>query len=146
MNSAAKMLVLFVILFHAAIFVVEVFFWMNPGVHGIALRRLGGPVGLDLQVQAAVLRATFVNLGFYNLFLAVAGIVGFGFLRRGQVSIGRTLILYMCLSAVGAGVVLLVSTQAYLGALLQATPAAIAIALVVRAVRGDKRPAAAVAG
>jgi hypothetical protein len=37
------------------------------------------------------------------------------------------LIFYMCLSAVGAGVVLALSTRAYLGAVLQSAPAAIAL-------------------
>lgn len=140
MNLPATLLVLFVILFHGAIFLIEVFFWMSPGVHEIALRRLADPVGLDLQAQAAVLRTTFVNLGFYNLFLACAGLAGLALLRRGEVAVGQTLIFYMCLSAVGAGVVLLASTQAYLGALLQAFPAAVAIALMVR----DSQPATSV--
>ena len=146
MNFPLKSLISFVILLHGAIFLVEVFYWMNPGVHEIALRRLGGPVSLELHVQAAVLRTTFVNLGFYNLFLALAGLAGLAFLWHGKVSVGRTLIFYMCLSAVGAGVVLLVSTHAYIGALLQAVPAAVAIALMVRAFLGDKQPAAAFAG
>ena len=137
MNLPARLLVLFVILFHVAIFMVETFLWMRPGIHEIALRRLTDPVGLDLHAQASVLRLTFVNLGFYNLFLAVAGLAGLAFLRRGEVSVGRTLIGYMCLSAVGAGVVILFSTHAYLGALLQAAPAAVVLVLMVRAYSWD---------
>ena len=132
MNLPTKALVWFVILFHAAIFAIEVFFWMQPGVHGVALRRLAGPVGIDPYTQASILRATFVNLGFYNLFLAGAGLAGLALTARGEASVGRALIGYMCLSAAGAGVVLVLSTGAYLGAVLQAVPAALAFGLLLR--------------
>ena len=133
MSLSTKALVWFVVVFHGAIFLTEVFFWMQPGVHGIALQRLGGPFGIDAYTQASILKATFINLGFYNLFLAAAGLAGLTFMSRSEVAIGRTLILYMCLSAVGAGIVLLFSTSAYIGALLQALPAAAALGLMVRA-------------
>jgi uncharacterized membrane protein len=133
MSFSTKLLVWSVIAFHAAIFLVEVFFWMQPGVYGIALQRLADPVGVDPHTQALILKATFINLGFYNLFLAAAGVAGLTLTSRGEVAIGRTLILYMCLSAVGAGIVLLFSTSAYVGALLQALPAAAALGLMVRA-------------
>ena len=70
------------------------------------------------------------------LCLAVAGLAGLAFLRRGEAPVGRTLIGYMCLSAVGAGM-LFFSTHAYLGALLQAAPAAAVLVLMVRAYSWD---------
>lgn len=133
MNLPTKALVWFVVIFHGAIFLIEVFFWMQPGVHVVALRRLVSPVGVDPYTQASILRVTFINLGFYNLFLAAAGLAGLALMSRGEASAGRTLIGYMCLSALGAGIVLFFSTSAYLGALLQAVPAALAFGLMVRA-------------
>ena len=70
------------------------------------------------------------------LCLAVAGLAGLAFLRRGEAPVGRTLIGYMCVSAVGAGM-LFFSTHAYLGALLQAAPAAAVLVLMVRAFSND---------
>jgi putative membrane protein len=133
MNRFAKTLVLVVILLHVAAFVVEAFLWMRPGVHELMLNRLTGTVSVDLHDQALILKSLFVNQGFYNLFLATAGISGLSFVTRGNATIGYTLISYMCLSAIGAGVVLAVSTHAYFGALLQAVPAAVALAALYRA-------------
>ena len=138
MSLPTKALVWVVVVFHGTLFLAEVFFWMQPGVHGIALQRLAGPVGVDPHTQASILRVTFINLGFYNLFLAAAGFAGLVFMSRGEVAIGRTLIVYMCLSAAGAGVVLFLSTSAHVGALLQAIPAAIALGLMVRAYPGGR--------
>jgi putative membrane protein len=132
MKPLAKALLVFAIVFHLIVFVVEAFLWMNPGVHGAVIRRLSDGVTVDPEVQAAILRRLFVNQGFYNLFLALAGIAGFTLLRRGNPAGGRALLVYMCATAVGAGVVLALSTGAYFGAVLQALPAAIALSLLLR--------------
>jgi putative membrane protein len=124
MNFLAKALIGFVVVFHLLVFVVEAFLWMQPGVHEFVLSRLGSTFAVDVHVQAAILKRFLVNQGFYNLFLALAGIAGFRLLRRGNARAGYTLIVYMCLSALGAGVVLALSTHAYVGAFLQAVPAA----------------------
>jgi len=138
MNNFAKALVLFVVAFHAAIFVVEAFLWMHPAVYEFALNRLAIKTTLDLPGQALVLQASFVNQGFYNLFLASAGIAGLVFLGRGNAPVGYTLIIYMCLSAVGAGLVLATSTPATIGAILQAVPAVLALAAMLpRLLRGS---------
>jgi len=131
MTNFAKAMVLFVVIFHAAIFVVEALLWMNPAVHEFALHRLAIKTTLDLPAQALFLRAFFVNQGFYNLFLAGAGIAGLIFLGRGNAPVGHTLIIYMCMSAAGAGLVLGVSTPATIGAILQGLPAALALAAIL---------------
>jgi putative membrane protein len=131
MTNFAKAMVLFVVIFHAAIFVVEALLWMNPAVHEFALTRLAIRTTLDLPGQALVLRAFFVNQGFYNLFLAGAGGAGLFILGRGNRAVGTTLIIYMCLSAVGAGLVLASSTPAIIGAILQGVPAALALAAIL---------------
>jgi putative membrane protein len=147
MNHFAKAMVLFVVAFHAALFVVEAVLWMHPGVHEFALHRLAIKTTLDLPGQALVLRALFVNQGFYNLFLASAGIAGLSFLGRGNAPVGHTLIIYMCMSAAGAGIALGASTPASIGAILQGLPAALALAAILpRLLRGSGPLAAASKG
>ncbi len=131
MNNFAKTMVLFVVAFHAAIFVVEACLWMHPGVYEFALDRLAIRTTLDVPGQALVLQAFFVNQGFYNLFLAIAGSAGLVFLGGGNAPVGYTLIIYMCLSALGAGFVLAASTPATVGAILQSVPAALALAAML---------------
>jgi putative membrane protein len=138
MNHFAKTMVLLVVAFHAALFVVEALLWMHPAVHEFALHRLAIRTALDLPGQALVLQAFFVNQGFYNLFLAIAGIAGLVLLGRGNAPVGYTLIVYMCLSAVGAGLALATSTTAVIGAMLQAVPATLALAAMLpRLLRGS---------
>jgi putative membrane protein len=132
MSRLAKAMVLFVIVFHTMAFVGEAFLWMRPGVYEFALSRFQIAVPLALHEQALVLKPVFVNQGFYNLFLAVAGVVGLLLIRRGKAEAGRALVGYMCASAVGAGIVLAFTSIAYIGALLQALPAAIALAVLFR--------------
>jgi putative membrane protein len=146
MNNFARTMVLFVVAFHAAIFVVEAFLWMHPGVHEFALNRLAIKTTLDLPGQALVLQDFFVNQGFYNLFLAIAGIAGLVFLGRGNAPVGFTLIVYMCLSAIGAGLVLATSTPAKIGAMLQAVPAALALAAIIPRLRRGSSPSTAGSG
>jgi putative membrane protein len=65
------------------------------------------------------------NQGFYNLFLAAGAIGGLIALHTGQVSVGRTLVLFTCASMFLAGVVLFLSSprNPKLGAVLgQAGP------------------------
>ena len=137
MSLLARMLVLFVVIFHTIVFVVETFFWMQPAVHQFALRRLTEQANLSSYDQALVLKTVFVNLGFYNLFLAIAGTIGLAIFARGHASAGRALMGYACFSAAGAGIVLLVSTHAYIAAFLQAAPAAAALAMMFRAIALD---------
>jgi putative membrane protein len=80
-----------------------------------------------------------LNQGFYNLLLAVAGIVGLRSIKRGADAAGYALVFYMCLSALGAGIVLALSTRAYLGAVLQSAPAAFALVSLRHAPRSLAR-------
>ena len=146
MNHFAKTMVLLVVAFHDVIFVAEAVLWMHPGVHEFALHRLAIKTTLDLSGQALVLQAFFVNQGFYNLFLAIAGVAGLVFLGRGNAPVGYTLIVYMCLSAVGAGIALGVSTPATIGAILQGVPAALALAAMLPRLLGGSSPFTASSG
>jgi putative membrane protein len=124
---------LFLIVFHLLVFVLEAFLWMQPAVYELALSKLSESSALDLQQQALVLKPLFVNQGFYNLFLAGGAALGLVLLRRGNSAAGMALIRYASLSALGAGIVLACTTSAYGGAFLQAAPGALALLLARRA-------------
>ena len=64
MNNFAKAMVLFVVAFHAAIFVVEAFLWMHPAVYEFALNRLAIKTTLDLPGQGARAAGLFCQSGF----------------------------------------------------------------------------------
>jgi putative membrane protein len=127
MNWLTKGLVILVIIVHIMFFVLEAIFWMNPNVHNPLLDFLNNPVTLKYEVQAVVLKNLFVNQGFYNLFLVLAGIAGLNLISKQKYSSGYTLVLLLCFSALGAGIVLACSTKAYPLAFFQAVPAGIAV-------------------
>jgi putative membrane protein len=132
LTAATKALLVFVIVFHLAAFALEAVFWMQPAVYGFALSRVTDANTLDPQQQALVLRALFVNQGFYNLFLACAGGYGLRLLARGNTAAGYALVTCMCAFALGAGIVLAATTRAYVGAVFQSLPAAIALSMLAR--------------
>lgn len=103
MNWLTKGLVILVIIVHIMFFVLEAIFWMNPNVHNPLLDFLNNPVTLKYEVQAVVLKNLFVNQGFYNLFLVLAGIAGLNLISKQKYSSGYTLVLLLCFSALGAG-------------------------------------------
>lgn len=127
-----RFLVVFVIFFHLVAFIGEVFLWMYPSVHEFSLKRLDVPVDVGLYEQALILKTLFVNQGFYNLFVACGGIIGLWMRVNGFKERGDVLLAYMCLFAVGAGVVLLFTTRAYIPGVLQSVPALIALILMYR--------------
>jgi putative membrane protein len=133
-GASTRALVLLVVVFHLMVWLAEAWLWMRPGIYELALARIAEPSALSLRDQASVLRTLFVNQGFYNLFLAGAGAVGLMLSSRGRAQAGQALMVYMCLTAVGAGAVLALTTRAYVGACLQALPAAFAlVGLLARA-------------
>lgn len=127
MAPFTKWLIIFVIIVHIMFFALESIFWMLPQVHDPLLGFLDNPVTLTYSTQALVLRNLFINQGFYNLFLVIAGVIGLVHIYNGKYSSGYTLLLLLCFSAIGAGVVLMSSTKAYLLAIFQAVPAIIGI-------------------
>lgn len=132
--------VLFVAFFHVAAFIAEALLWQHPAVHERALTKLNDHLAFAPHDQALILSRVFVNQGFYNLFLALAGLMGLFYVRRGRPTVGYTLVVYMCLFAMAAGAVLASSTRAYVGAFLQSAPAALALLLTLQARRRDVRP------
>lgn len=124
-DKLTKAIVILVIIIHLMFFILEAIFWLNPLVYNVLLVFLDNPVKLDYPTQAIVLKNLFINQGFYNLFLALAGILGFYEIKKGNSTIGYTLIMFLCFCGFGAGIVLAFSTKAYALAFLQAVPAAI---------------------
>lgn len=130
LNVLTKSLVIFVIFDFFMFFVLEAIFWMQPFVYTILLEMFNNPPkSLDFSMHALVLKKLFINQGFYNLFFALGGILGLHYVNKNK-AVGYALISFICFSAFGAGVVLAVTSKAYILAFLQAAPAAIALAKV----------------
>lgn len=130
LNNITKALVIFVIIDFLLFFILEVIFWMRPFVYNILLEMFNNPpASLDYSMHALVLKKLFINQGFYNLFLALVGLAGLYFIKKNK-AVGYALILLVCFSAVGAGIVLACTSKAYILAFLQAVPAAIAFAMI----------------
>jgi putative membrane protein len=124
-DTSGKILLGFVLIVHLMFFVLEALLWMQPQVHTLLITLLNNPVSSDTQTQALTLKNLFVNQGFYNLFLAGSGIWGFSLVKKGQYAAGYALLLTLCFSAAGAGIVLALTTKAYVLAFFQCAPACV---------------------
>lgn len=125
-----KALIIFVIIDFLLFFILEAIFWMQPLVYDILLTMFNNPPSsLPYSMHALVLKKLFINQGFYNLFLAVGGMAGLYYLNTNR-AVGYALILLVSFSAVGAGLVLALTSNAYLLSFLQAVPAAVVFAKV----------------
>lgn len=108
-------------LLHVLFFCEESLWWMRPSIHQ-------GTFKVTLE-QAQVIRLFAFNQGFYNLFLAVQVFLGLALLALGHATAGRTLVAFACASMVGAALVLVASQRSFwVGAVVQGTPAALALA------------------
>ena len=115
------------ILFHISAFVVEAFLITQPNVAERIISKNAAAVDVAMMDQIAILKVLFFNQGFYNLFLALGGVAGLLLLINGKQAQGVTLLVNMCAFAVGAGMILSLTTTAYLGAVLQAGPPLMAL-------------------
>ncbi|MBT2560076.1 DUF1304 family protein [Pedobacter sp. ISL-68] len=122
-----RTLVILAIIVHLLFFLLEAIFWMMPEVHTVLIEKLNNPVSSTVYVQALTLKNLFINQGFYNLFLVCAGVWGLRLLQVKKVSEGYAVLILLCFSAAGAGVVLALSTKAYILAVLQAAPSLLAL-------------------
>lgn len=87
---------------HVYIFYLESLAWTAPGT-----RRVFGTTA----EQAEITRPLAFNQGFYNLFLAVAVVLGIVFIAAGSVTVGATLVFVGAGSMVAAGLVLVLSDR-----------------------------------
>lgn len=101
-------------LIHVYIFVLESLLWGRPGINRV--------FGVSAE-QAAQCRQFAFNQGFYNLFLAIAALMGIGLELAGYSAAGLALKSCACLSMVGAAAVLLYSQPNLIrAALIQGGP------------------------
>ena len=101
MTTVAAIAAILAGLLHVMIFAFESVLWSRPKTW----RRFG----VHSQADADVLRPMALNQGFYNLFLGIGALVGAGVLLAGDLTVGRTLILFSCGCMLAAAVVLVVS-------------------------------------
>ncbi|WP_336645197.1 DUF1304 domain-containing protein [Microbacterium sp. USHLN186] len=87
--------------FHVFIFVLESVRWTQP-----ATRRI---FGVRSEADAETTRALAFNQGFYNLFLALAVLLGIIVLLAGQHTVGVTLVLTGTAMMLAAALVLVLS-------------------------------------
>ncbi|MBR1218043.1 DUF1304 family protein [Bradyrhizobium sp. U87765 SZCCT0131] len=95
-------------------FIIEAVLWTYPIVYGTLLPQLNPGMAVEPATQAVVLKALFINQGFYNLMAAAGGVAGVLLLDRGQTEAGLAFIVFCSIFAVVAAATLLLSTQAYL--------------------------------
>lgn len=104
---------------HIYIWVLESLIWTTPRA-----RRVFGTSETDARQTGALA----FNQGFYNLFLAVAALLGIAFIAAGALEVGATLVFVGTGSMVGAGLVLALSDRSKLRpALIQLVPPAVAV-------------------
>lgn len=102
------------ILVHIYIFCMESLLWGRP--------RTNKAFGMSPEMAESNKLFAF-NQGFYNLFLAIAGLNGLGLLLGGFGDAGLALIAYSTLSMVGAALVLIYSQRKFIvPALIQGLP------------------------
>jgi putative membrane protein len=99
-NAVAQIFAVITGLVHVWAFVMESLLFRRPAVHRIFLVR---------TEDEPTVRLWAFNQGFYNLFFAAAAIGGVILLHTGDVTAGRTLVLFACGSMFLASIVLFVS-------------------------------------
>ncbi|WP_431799659.1 DUF1304 domain-containing protein [Microbacterium kunmingense] len=110
-------------LIHLYIFVMESVTWTSA--------RTRATFGIRSLEEAQATKAMAFNQGFYNLFLAVAALLGIVLVAAGITVVGATLVFVGTGSMVAAGLVLLLSNRRMLRpAAIQAVPPLIAIILL----------------
>lgn len=140
LNRFTQALVIFVIIDFLLFFILEAIFWMQPFVYGILLDMFNNPpASLAYSMHALVLKKLFINQGFYNLFFALGGMAGLYYIHKNK-AVGYALILLTCFAATGAGLVLALTSKAYILAFLQSVPAAIVFARIYPAFKKELNP------
>ena len=97
-------------LVHVYIFVLESVLWTSD--------RARATFGTTRE-EAEATRALAFNQGFYNLFLAIAVVVGIVVVAAGHTAVGATLVLTGAGSMVAAGLVLMLSARTKTSAALK---------------------------
>jgi len=128
MNKVAQVLAALEALTLLAVGVMEAFFYRSPGLHAIFLIEPG---------EYDAVRLWTVNVGFYNIFMALGLIVALVFVNTGRVAAGRIIVLYTSALHVLLGITLVISEpQLWLSGVGEA---GLAIAVILAVLIGDRR-------
>ncbi len=92
---------------HISVFVLEALVIERPAVHG-------GVFAIPAADVPAV-RLWAFGVGFYNLFIGCGLLVGVAAWMAGEETVGRTLVVYLCLFTFLSGLVLLLADRMGLG-------------------------------
>ncbi len=138
MNLVVLIFTVITILIHIAVFIGESMFWLEPVIYKQAVMKIDLITDVSSYEQARILEVLFFNQGFYNLFVALGGVVGVILYKTGKTQAGLALVSNTCFFAFGAALVLASSTTAYPAALIQGVPPALAILGIYACYRKDK--------
>ncbi|MFJ9696007.1 DUF1304 domain-containing protein [Kitasatospora sp. NPDC101183] len=117
MNAVSQAFAVLAAAIHLVVWPLESFLYGHPRVR----RLLTGSTA-----DAPEVRLWRVNVGFYNLFLALGLITGLTLLHTGHPNAGRPMILYVAAFMLAGGLTLAASApKLWRGALGQAVPAAV---------------------
>ena len=115
MPLVAQLAALLAAAIHVWFFILESVLFARPTV--------AARFGLRTPEQIAAVRPMAFNQGFYNLFLAIGTFGGLALVWMGYSRAGMTLVIWNCLSMLGAAIVLAASApQLRRGALIQGAP------------------------
>lgn len=101
-HLTTKIFVILAGVLHVVIFAMESVFFMNEAVYT--------RFKLTSLEHAEIVQAFAYNQGWYNLFLAIAALVGLLFSKKMKPNVGDTLALYACFSMLAAALVLVTSS------------------------------------
>lgn len=102
MITAGLVLAVLAALLHVYIFVMESLTWTSP--------RTRATFGTTPETAETTKELAF-NQGFYNLFLGLGVLAGVIWLHTGDVTVGRTLVVFGCLCMLGAALVLVLTDR-----------------------------------
>ncbi|MEU3572802.1 DUF1304 domain-containing protein [Kitasatospora sp. NPDC036755] len=120
MNAVSQVFAVVAASIHLIVWPLESFLYGHPRVR----RLLTGSTA-----DAPEVRLWRVNVGFYNLFLALGLVTGLVLLHTGHPTAGRAMVLYVAAFMVAGGITLFTSEpKLWRGALGQALPAAAVLA------------------
>ena len=108
MHLSTKLFVTLSALLHCGFFAMESVFFMNESVYT--------RFRLTSLADAETVRLFAYNQGWYNLFLAIAALIGVFFASKLKRNVGNTLSMYACFSMLAAALVLVTSSPEMLRA------------------------------
>lgn len=120
MHISTKIFVSLAGLLHVVFFLMESVFFMNEKIYT--------RFRFETLEQAEIVQGFAYNQGWYNLFLAIAALIGVFGAGKLKPNVANTLAIYACVSMLGAALVLITSSiEMARAAMIQGLPPLIAI-------------------